>query len=121
MEPSTSSIASKCYDAIISADGKQGSLKGFPCKPFRAKLAIAVTANFVRHHTDEEARVKEVGGLAFIYSQSFFKSLANTHGINLENIVYFKNEHHYFVMTAKKTSLLAKGVFKKVCLIVIDS
>lgn len=36
-------------------------------------------------------------------------------GIDLENIVYYKDDTHYFVMTAKKESLLKKGVFKAVC------
>lgn len=31
-------------------------------------------------------------------------------GIDLENIVYYKDSTHYFVMTAKKQSLLDKGV-----------
>lgn len=31
-------------------------------------------------------------------------------GIDLENIVYYKDDTHYFVMTAKKQSLLDKGV-----------
>ncbi|KFV71664.1 Protein-methionine sulfoxide oxidase MICAL3, partial [Dryobates pubescens] len=31
-------------------------------------------------------------------------------GIDLENIVYYKDDTHYFVMTAKKQSLLKKGV-----------
>lgn len=35
-------------------------------------------------------------------------------GIDLENIVYYKDDTHYFVMTAKKKSLLKKGVIKKV-------
>lgn len=35
-------------------------------------------------------------------------------GIDLENIVYYKDETHYFVMTAKKKSLLKKGVIKQV-------
>ena len=30
--------------------------------------------------------------------------------IDLENIVYYKDDTHYFVMTAKKDSLLRKGV-----------
>ena len=34
-------------------------------------------------------------------------------GIALENIVYYKDETHYFVMTAKKQSLLDKGVIIK--------
>lgn len=35
-------------------------------------------------------------------------------GINLENIVYYKDDTHYFVMTAKKQSLLEKGVILQV-------
>ncbi len=40
---------------------------------------------------------------------SFFFWFAST-GIDLENIVYYKDDTHYFVMTAKKQSLLEKGV-----------
>ncbi len=35
-------------------------------------------------------------------------------GIDLENIVYYKDDTHYFVMTAKKQSLLDKGVILRV-------
>ena len=35
-------------------------------------------------------------------------------GISLENIVYYKDETHYFVMSTKKKSLLDKAVLKKV-------
>lgn len=34
--------------------------------------------------------------------------------IDLENIVYYKDDTHYFVMTAKKDSLLTKGVLREV-------
>lgn len=37
-------------------------------------------------------------------------------GIDLENIVYYKDNTHYFVMTAKKQSLLDKGVIINVSL-----
>ena len=37
-------------------------------------------------------------------------SLSSVAGIDLENIVYYKDDTHYFVMTAKKQSLLDKGV-----------
>lgn len=40
-------------------------------------------------------------------------------GIDLENIVYYRDNTHYFVMTAKKQSLLDKGVVlnvSKTCL-----
>ena len=35
-------------------------------------------------------------------------------GIDLESIVYYKDDTHYFLMTTKKDSLLKKGVFKMV-------
>jgi len=44
----------------------------------------------------------------------FFKDLNTSAGIDLENIVYYRDETHYFVMTAKKHSLLYKGVLLQV-------
>jgi len=44
----------------------------------------------------------------------FFKDLNIQAGIDLENIVYYKDETHYFVMTAKKHSLLNRGVLIQV-------
>ena len=90
-------------------------VSGFRRKEFRGKLAIAITANFVNRHTEAEARVDEISGVAFIFNQKFFKDLYAATGIELENIVYYKDETHYFVMTAKKQSLLAKGVIIQVC------
>lgn len=40
-------------------------------------------------------------------------------GIDLENIVYYKDDTHYFVMTAKKQSLLEKGVILQVNPVII--
>ena len=39
--------------------------------------------------------------------------MATETGADLENIVYYKEETHYFVMTAKKESLLKFGVLKE--------
>ena len=83
---------------------------GFKRKEFRGKLAIAITANFINRNSNAEARVEEISGVAFIFNQKFFKDLNQKTGIDLENIVYYKDETHYFVMTAKKQSLLSKGV-----------
>jgi hypothetical protein len=38
------------------------------------------------------------------------RTLYDDTGIDLENICYYKDDTHYFVMTAKKASLLARGV-----------
>uniref|UniRef100_A0A1B6D4D3 F-actin monooxygenase n=1 Tax=Clastoptera arizonana TaxID=38151 RepID=A0A1B6D4D3_9HEMI len=98
------------FDVLIGADGRRNTLEGFKRKEFRGKLAIAITANFINRHSEAEARVEEISGVAFIFNQKFFKDLYAATGIDLENIVYYKDETHYFVMTAKKHSLLDKGV-----------
>ena len=54
--------------------------------------------------------MEEISGVASIYKQHFFKQLRNTTGIDLENIVYYKDETHYFVMTARAKSLYERGV-----------
>lgn len=102
------------FDIIVGADGRRATLKGFKGKEFRGKLAIGITVNLVNRNTKEEARVEEISGVAFIFNQQFFQDLKETTGIDLENIVYYKDETHYFVMCAKKTSLIKKGVIKKV-------
>ena len=114
VSPASTPVSSNNYDIILAADGKKNSLPGFQSKEFRAKLALAITVNFVRHHTRAEAVIPELGGVSFIFKQHFFKDMAKELGIELENIVYFKDEMHYFVMTAKKQSLLNRGVIKEV-------
>ena len=58
--------------------------------------------------------MEEISGIAFVYKQDFFNSLYEELGVALENIVYYKDETHYFVMTTKKHSLLDRKVLKKV-------
>ena len=99
---------------VVGGDGKRSILPGFDRKEFRGKLALAITANFVNYFTQEESAVEEISGVARIFNQKFFKELNEELGIDLENIVYYRNETHYFVMTAKKRSLLSKGVLREV-------
>lgn len=108
------SILLGTYNAIIAADGKQKSLPGFHFNQFRAQLALAITVNFVNRNTQQENTTDEISGVSFVYNQEFFNNLSEKHGIELENIVYYKDETHYFVMTAKKSSLLKKAVIKQV-------
>lgn len=98
------------FNVMVGADGKRNTLEGFKRKEFRGRLAIAITANFINKKTLAEAKVEEISGVAFIFNQAFFKDLYEKTGIDLENIVYYKDETHYFVMTAKKHSLIDKGV-----------
>ncbi|XP_060740755.1 F-actin-monooxygenase mical2b isoform X3 [Tachysurus vachellii] len=110
MSPVSHPISDYEFDVLIGADGRRSTLHGFKRKEFRGKLAIAITANFVNRNTTAEAKVEEISGVAFIFNQKFFLELKEETGIDLENIVYYKDNTHYFVMTAKKQSLLDKGV-----------
>ena len=127
VEPKEHPVSQYEFDVLIGADGKRNTLTGFKRKEFRGKLAIAITANFINKHTEAEGHVEEISGVAFIFNQKFFNDLNDELGIALENVVYYKvskisilnpcclphicqDETHYFVMTAKKQSLLNKGV-----------
>ncbi|KAI2648425.1 Protein-methionine sulfoxide oxidase mical2b [Labeo rohita] len=99
VRPADHPVSNYDFDVIIGADGRRSTLD-----------AIAITANFVNRNTTAEAKVEEISGVAFIFNQKFFLELKEETGIDLENIVYYKDNTHYFVMTAKKQSLLDKGV-----------
>ncbi|KAM8877360.1 F-actin-monooxygenase MICAL2 isoform 6-T7 [Synchiropus picturatus] len=110
IRPADHPVANYEFDVVVGADGRRNTLEGFKRKEFRGKLAIAITANFINRNTTAEAKVEEISGVAFIFNQKFFLDLKEETGIDLENIVYYKDNTHYFVMTAKKQSLLDKGV-----------
>ncbi|CAM4682151.1 unnamed protein product [Lepidochelys olivacea] len=110
LQPSSSPVGQYEFDVLISAGGGKFVPKGFKRKEMRGKLAIGITTNFVNRHSRAEVEVAEISGVARIYNQQFFQNLYNKTGIDLENIVYYKDDTHYFVMTAKKQSLLRKGV-----------
>ena len=58
--------------------------------------------------------MEEISGIAYQFNPQFFDVLHAQKGIKLENIVYYKDETHYFVMTAGKASLLKRGALKEV-------
>uniref|UniRef100_A0A8C6U5P0 Molecule interacting with CasL protein 1 n=1 Tax=Neogobius melanostomus TaxID=47308 RepID=A0A8C6U5P0_9GOBI len=113
IKPASHPASTFQFDVFVSAGGGSYLPEGFKRKELRGKLAIGITANFVNRNTAEEAQVQEISGVARIYNQKFFQELHTTRGIDLENIVYYKDDTHYFVMTAKKKSLLKKGVIKQ--------
>ena len=102
------------FEVIVGTDGRRSSLPGFEKRELRGKLALAITANFTNYGTREEAACSEISGVAFIFNQQFFKDLKQDTGIDLENIVYYRDDTHYVVMTAKKDSLISKGVLMTV-------
>ncbi|XP_060046633.1 F-actin-monooxygenase MICAL1 isoform X2 [Erinaceus europaeus] len=114
LQPSPpSQLASYEFDVLISAAGGKFVPEGFTVREMRGKLAIGITANFVNRRTVEETQVPEISGVAKIYNQQFFQSLLKATGIDLENIVYYKDDTHYFVMTAKKQCMLRLGVLRQ--------
>ena len=100
------------YDMVLCATGRKVPLEGFDRRNPETKMAIAITANWKNLGSAEELAVKEIPGISRQYDMEFFKDLEKQHGINLENIVHFKDLTHYFVMTAKKDSLVKKGVIR---------
>ncbi|XP_041860308.1 F-actin-monooxygenase mical1 isoform X2 [Melanotaenia boesemani] len=113
LQPSSHPAAAFEFDVFISAGGGRFVPDGFQHKELRGKLAIGITANFINRNSAAEAQVAEISGVARIYNQKFFQDLLTQTGIDLENIVYYKDDTHYFVMTAKKKSLLKRGVIKQ--------
>ena len=119
VSPNSCPVSNYEFDIMMGADGKKYVLPGFRTKEFRPKLAIAITANYVNHGTQEEAKVQEISGISYVYHQDFFNRLSEEHGIELENVVYYRDETHYFVMTPKKQSLLQRGVLKQVGIVTV--
>lgn len=101
------------FDVIIGCDGRRHTFsRYFRRNNRRGKLAIGLTANFINHRTEEEAQSEEISGTCRIYQQQWFQALQDETGIELENLVYYRDNTHYFVMTATKASLLLRGVLK---------
>lgn len=98
-------------DILIGADGKRTKVPGFSMKTLKGRLSLGITANLALAGND--TNVDEIAGKAYQFHQKFFQDLKNIHDITLENIVYYRREHHYFVMTCKKSSLLERGVINK--------
>ena len=85
----------------------------FQRKVFRGQTTLGITANFRNKNEQADAEIEEIGGLFRVFNPQFFNHLKGA-GIDLENFVYKKNDTHYFVMTAKKGSLLQKKVLRQV-------
>ncbi|KAL6074477.1 [F-actin]-monooxygenase mical3 [Balamuthia mandrillaris] len=105
------------FNVLVGADGENSvvaDVLGFQRKLTKGSQAIGITANFVNSQTRPEKQIEEFGRLR-VYHQSFFQEFQDKYDIELENLVYYRGETHYFVMTAKKQSLLSKGVLKNDC------
>lgn len=113
VKPENEILANYEFKFLVVASGKRVAIEGFDRRSLDAKLAIAVTANFVNNHSEEEAEVRQISGIAKHFHQQFFKDMKQECNIDLENIVYYRGDTHYFVMTALKKCLLERGVIKE--------
>lgn len=103
------------FNILIGADGERSRVVqefNFERKSFKGSLSIGVTVNFENKMTSEEVCLREFG-VSKIFEQKLFNDLAKKN-IDLENLVYYRGETHYFVMTAKREGLIDSGVFKEV-------
>eukprot|EP01129_Flabellula_baltica_P006995 TRINITY_DN2674_c0_g1_i4.p1 TRINITY_DN2674_c0_g1~~TRINITY_DN2674_c0_g1_i4.p1 ORF type:complete len:457 (-),score=76.24 TRINITY_DN2674_c0_g1_i4:20-1390(-) len=99
------------YHFLIGADGvrsKVAQVFSFEKKQFTGSKTIGITVNYENNHTKQEVTLPEFG-ISKIFKRQFFQPLDEMN-INLENLVYYRGETHYMVMTAKKSSLIERGV-----------
>lgn len=102
-------------NVLIGADGADscvGKRVGLECKVFQGAEAIGITANLENRKTPEENQLNEFG-LMSIYDRPFFESLKQQFDLDLENLVYYREENHYIVTTAKRDCLIRKQVIRE--------
>ena len=76
-----------------------------------SKRLIGITCNFENRKTIEERRLKEFS-LIFFLNRRRFRELSSEVGLELENLVFLRDETLYFVMTPKISSLVERGVLR---------
>lgn len=101
------------FTAVLGACGTQDRLsdqariKRFM---FSRKEAIGLVCYFPNHGTTEEKNVAEFSW-TIQFKQQLFAKMREV-GVDLENIVYYRGEMHYLVMTPRRQNLLDQGVLK---------
>lgn len=105
-------VEQRRYDVLLAADGEHSNVLNilqFKKKFFHGGRSIGITCNFENRKTPADSSAEELA-IASQYHQDCFRKLQERHGIELENITYYRDATHYFVMTATKQSLLQRGV-----------
>ena len=69
VSPENEIISNYEFKFLVVASGKNVAIDCFDRRSLDAKLAIAVTANFVNSHTAEEAEVRQISGIAKQFHQ----------------------------------------------------
>ncbi|KAF1331240.1 Mical-like protein, partial [Globisporangium splendens] len=101
------------FTAVLGASGTQDKLSeqsGIKRFVFSRKEAIGLVCYFPNHGTTEEKNVAEFSWTIQFKQQMFAKM--REIGVDLENIVYYRGEMHYVVMTPKRENLIEQGVMK---------
>eukprot|EP00644_Phytophthora_capsici_P000667 jgi/Phyca11/109031/e_gw1.16.193.1 len=101
------------YTAVLGASGvnnQVAELAGIKRFVFSQKESLGIVCYFPNLETPEEMKTKEFSWTAQLKHHMLHKM--REVGIDLENIVYFRGEMHYLVMTPKRHNLLARGVVK---------
>lgn len=102
------------YTGVLGAGGLQdpvASTVGLSHVTFNSGKAIGLVAYFPNTGTREESDVAEFSW-ALQFNQPMFAEMRK-HGLDLENIVYYRGSSHYFVMTPLRANLLDQGVLKE--------
>ncbi|KAG2973706.1 hypothetical protein JG687_00018981 [Phytophthora cactorum] len=102
------------YTAVLGATGVNEQLAapaGINRFVFSQKESLGIVCYFPNLETLEETKVKEFSWTAQLKHHMLNKM--REVGIDLENIVYFRGEMHYLVMTPKRNNLLVRGVVKQ--------
>jgi hypothetical protein len=114
-ETDHSVLANYDFNVLIGADGEHSHVAaytGFKKRLQSYPLAIGVTANFMNDATESQAKAEEIN-VARQFQPAFFQKIKASMGIELENLVYYKDDTHYIVCTVTKQSLIALGVLKE--------
>mmetsp|Transcript_6605 Transcript_6605/g.14372 ORF Transcript_6605/g.14372 Transcript_6605/m.14372 type:complete len:1049 (+) Transcript_6605:90-3236(+) len=97
-------------DLVVDCAGPRGSVCrecSFDFKVAKMSEAVGLVVNFVHSGSREERLLKEFSW-ARQFNAELFDTLAGK-GADLENVVYYQGETHYFVMTPKRSSLVSYG------------
>ncbi|RLN55716.1 hypothetical protein BBJ28_00012418 [Nothophytophthora sp. Chile5] len=101
------------FTAVLGASGTNDKLAehaGINRFVFSRKEALGIVCYFPNHGTTEEKKVTEFSWTIQFKQQMFAKM--REIGVDLENLVYYRGEMHYLVMTPKRQNLLDQKVVK---------
>ncbi|KAG6602758.1 MICAL-like protein [Phytophthora cinnamomi] len=101
------------FTAVLGASGTNDKLAepaGINRFVFSRKEALGIVCYFPNLGTTEEKKVTEFSWTIQFKQQMFAKM--REIGVDLENIVYYRGEMHYLVMTPKRQNLLDQKVLK---------